>query len=155
MPFHLDTFRRGAWGHGPGSGGATVEAQWSDLTWVEVAQFPWSPIHLFGLEVGPLITEFITVAEQPLRFLVFCLWLYLKRLSVLIGQAVLCLLDFLVQCFAQFSAQVSVRQASLAASLWTGTLFLCLTSTLTAGSSLWRAAMRLVTVSNWCFTGEI
>lgn len=108
MPLHLDALRRGAWGNRPVGWGAPVEAQRSDLTWVEVAQLPWGPVHLFGLEVGSLIPEFAAVAEQPLGLLVFRLRLHLEGLPVLVGQAVLCLLDFLVQCFAQFSAQLPV-----------------------------------------------
>lgn len=109
MPLHLDTLGRGVWGHWPVGRGAPVEAQWSDLTGVEVAQLPGGPVHLFGLEVGPLIPELAAVAEQPLGFLVFRLRLHLEGLAVLVGQAVLRLLDFLVQCFAQLSAQLSVR----------------------------------------------
>lgn len=73
-----------------------------------MAQLPRGPVNLFGLEVGPLIPKFITIAEQPLGFLVLSLWFHLEGLPVLIGQAVLCLLDFLVQCFAQLSAQLFV-----------------------------------------------
>lgn len=109
MPLHLDTLGWGVWGHRPVGWGAPVEAQWSDLTRVEMAQLPGGPVHLFGLEVGPLIPKFTAVAEQPLGFLVFRLRLHLEGLAVLVGQAVLRLLDFLVQCFAQLSAQLSIR----------------------------------------------
>lgn len=155
MPLHLDALRWGARRYRPGGRGAPVEAQRSDLARVEVAQLPGSPVHLFGLEMGPLIPEFITVSEQPLGFLVFCLRFHLEGLSVLVGQAVLSLLDFLVQCFAQLSAQLSIRQTSLTPSFWTLTFFLGLTSALAAGPGLWRAAERLVTVADWCFNAGI
>lgn len=109
MPLHLDTLGRRAWRHRPVGRRAPVEAQGSDLTRVEVAQFPGGPVHLFGLEVGPLIPQLAAVAEQPLGFLVFKLRLDLEGLPVLVGQAVLRLLDFLVQCFAQLPAQFPVR----------------------------------------------
>lgn len=155
VPLHLDTLGWGVWGHRPVGWSAPVEAQWSDLTRVEVAQLPGGPVHLFGLEVGPLVPEFSAVTEQPLGFLVFCLWLHFERLAVLVGRAVVCLLDFLVQCFAQFSAQLPIRQTPLTASFWTRTLFLSLTSTLAARAGLRRAAERLITVTNRSFNEGI
>lgn len=109
MPLHLDTLGWRARRNRPGCRSAPVEAQRSDLTWVEVSQLPGVPIHLFGLEVGPLIPELIAVAEQLLGFLVFRLWFSLQWLPVLNGHAVLGLLDFLGKCFAQFPTQLSVR----------------------------------------------
>lgn len=109
VPLHLDALGRRAWRHGPVGRRAPVEAQGSDLTWVEMAQFPGGPVHLFGLEVGPLIPQLAAVAEQPLGFLVFEFRLCFEGLTVLVGQAVLSLLDFLVQCFAQLPAQFPVR----------------------------------------------
>lgn len=155
VPFHLDALGRGARRHRPRGRGAPVEAQGSDLTWVKVAQIPGVPVHLFGLEVGPLVAEFVTVAEQLLWLLVLCLWLHLERLPVLVGQAVLGLLDFLVQCFAQFSAQLPVGQTPFTASLRTGPPFLRLAAPLAAGAGLRRAAERVVAVSKWGFDGRI
>lgn len=155
MPLHLDTFGRGVWGHRPVRWSAPVEAQRSDLTRVEVAQLPGGPVHLFGFEVRPLIPKLTAVAEQPLGFLVFRLWLHFEGLAVFAGKAVLGLLNVLVQCFAKLSAQLSVRQTPLTPSFWTRTLFLGLTSALTARAGLRRAAVRLVAVSNGCFNEGI
>lgn len=83
VPLHLDALGWGVWGHRPVGWSAPVEAQRSDLTWVEVPQLPGGPVHLFGLEVGPLVPELTAVAEQPFGFLVFCLRLHLEGLAVL------------------------------------------------------------------------
>lgn len=155
VPLHLHTLGWRARGHWPVGWGAPVEAQGGDLTGVEVAQLPRGPVHLFSLEVGPLIPEVAAVAEQPLGFFVFRLRLYLEGLAVLVGQAVLRLLDFLVQCFAQFSAQLPVGQAALAASFGTRTFLLRLASALAAGPGLRGAAVRLVAVSNRRFNAGI
>lgn len=155
VPLHLDTLGRRARGDGPRGRGAPVEAQRSDLTGVEVAQVPGVPVHLFGLEVGPLVAEFVTVAERLLWLLVLRLRLHLERLPVLVGQAVLRLLDFLVQCFAQFPAEFPVGQASLTASLRTGSLFLRLAPALAAGACLRGAAVGVVAVSERRFDGGI
>lgn len=155
VPLHLDTLGRRVRGHRPVGRRAPVEAQRSDLTRVEVAQLPGGPVHLLGLEVGPLIPELAAVAEQPLGLLVFRLRLHLEGLQVLVGQAVLRLLDFLVQGFAQLSAQLSVRQAALAASFRTRTLFLGLAPALAAGASLRGAAQGLVAVPNGGFNAGI
>lgn len=155
VPLHLDALGRGARGHRPRRRGAAVKTERRDPTWVEVPQFPGGPVHLFGLEVGPLIGELVAVAKQPLGLLVFHLWLHLERLPVLVSQGVLRLLDFLVQFFAQFSAQVSVRQAPLTSSFWTVTLLLRLAAALAAGTGLWRAAVGLVAVSERRSDGRV
>lgn len=151
MPLHLDALGRGVWGHGPVGRSAPVQTERSDLTWVEVAQLPGGPVHLFSLEVGPLVPVLAAVVEQPLGFLVLRLWLYLEGLAVLRGKAVLRLLYVLIQCFAQLSAQLSIGQTALATSFRPRPFLLRLTSALAAGAGLWRAAVRLVAVPNWCF----
>lgn len=148
MPLHLDALGRRVRGHRPVGGSAPVEAQRSDLTWVKVAQLPGGPVHLFGLEVGPLIPKLAAVAEQPLGLFVLRLRLHLEGLAVLCGEAVLRLLDVLIQRFAQLSAQLPIRQTALAASFWTRPFLLGLAAALAAGAGLWRAAVRLVAVSN-------
>lgn len=104
MPLHLDALWWGLRRCGPVSWSAPVEAQRSDRTRIEVAQLPGGTVHLFGLEVSPLIAEFEGFTEKPFGFLVLHLGLHFDRLAVLSVEAVVWLLDVLIQHFAQLSA---------------------------------------------------
>lgn len=151
MSLHLDALWWRLWRCGPVGWGAPVKAQGSDLTRVEVAQLPGGTVHLFGLEVRPLIAEVDGFTEKPLGLLVLHLGLHFDRLAVLGVEAIVGLLDVLVQGFAQLSAQLPVRQAALVASFGARAFLLGLAAGLAAGAGLWRAAVRLVTVPDWCF----
>ena len=151
VALHLDALGRRVGRRGPVGGRAAVEAQGSDLTRVEVAQLPGGPVHLLGLEVGPLVAQFHGFAEEALRVVGLHLRLRLDGLAVLGVQAIVRLLDVLAQRFAQLAAQLAVRQAALVASFGARPSFLGLAPGLAAGTSLWGAAVGLVAVPNWSF----
>lgn len=88
MSLHLDALWWGLRRCGPVSWSAPVKAQGSDLTGIEVAQLPGGAVHLFGLEVRPLIAEFEGFTEKPFGFLVLHLGLHFDRLAVLGVEAV-------------------------------------------------------------------
>lgn len=146
VPLHLHALGRGVGGHRSVGGRAPVQAQRGDLTGVEVAQLPGRPVHLLGLEVGPRVGVLAAVVERPSRLLVLRLGLRLEGLAVLAGQAVLCLLDVLVQRFAQLPAQLAVGQAALAAGLGPRPPLLRLAAALAGGAGLRGAAVGLVAV---------
>lgn len=148
VALHLDALGRRARRHGPIGRRTPVEAQWSDRAGVEVSQLPRRAVQLLRLQVRPLVHQVVAVAEQPPGFLVLRLRFHLERLTVLVGQAVLRLLDLLVQGLAQLPTQLAVRQTPLAARLRTLTLFLGLAPSLAAGPRLRGAAVGVVTVAN-------
>lgn len=151
VALHLDALGRRLWRRGPVGWSAPVEAEGSDLAGIEVAQLPGGPVHLFGLEVRPLVAQFDGFAEKPFGLVVLHLWLHLDWLAVLGVEAIVRLLDVQNQSFAQLAAQLPVRQAALVASFGARAFFLGLAAGLAAGASLWRAAVRLVTVPHRSF----